>query len=65
MSAALCQPAELNFGHPPETFRFWKRLVREALRFSGGRAAVAWHDERGLRIARERQEFEEWWGGWS
>ena len=30
------QPAELNFGHPPETLRFWKRLVREALRISGG-----------------------------
>jgi diaminopimelate decarboxylase len=34
-------------------------------RFSHGHAAVAWHDERGLRIARERQDFEEWWGGWS
>lgn len=31
-------------------------------RFSHGHAAVAWHDERGLRIARERQDFEEWWG---
>lgn len=35
MSAASRQPAELNFGHPPETLRFWKRLVREALRISG------------------------------
>jgi diaminopimelate decarboxylase len=24
-------PAALNFGHPPETIKFWKRLVREAL----------------------------------
>jgi diaminopimelate decarboxylase len=34
-------------------------------RFSHGHAAVAWHDERGLRIVRERQDFEEWWGGWT
>ena len=34
MSAAPRQPAELRFGHPPETIRFWKRLVREALRIS-------------------------------
>ena len=33
-------------------------------RFSHGHAAVAWHDERGLRLARERQDFEEWWGVW-
>lgn len=33
--------------------------------FSHGHAAVAWHDERGLRIARERQEFEQWWGNWA
>lgn len=35
MSAAPRQPAELDFGHPAETLRFWKRLVREALRLSG------------------------------
>jgi diaminopimelate decarboxylase len=34
-------------------------------RFSHGHAAVAWHDERGLRMARERQDFEEWWGIWA
>ena len=28
-------PASLNFGHPPETVQFWKRLVREALSLSG------------------------------
>ena len=27
-------PASLNFGHPPETIQFWKRLVREALLLS-------------------------------
>jgi diaminopimelate decarboxylase len=27
-------PATLNFGHPPETIEFWKRLVREALSLS-------------------------------
>jgi diaminopimelate decarboxylase len=27
-------PAPLNFGHPPETIQFWKRLVREALSLS-------------------------------
>lgn len=27
-------PAPLNFGHPPETIRFWKRLAREALSLS-------------------------------
>jgi diaminopimelate decarboxylase len=25
------KPARLDFGHPPETVQFWKRLVREAL----------------------------------
>lgn len=35
MSAASRQSAGLNFGHPPEILRFWKRLVREALRISG------------------------------
>ena len=28
------QPAKLDFGHPPETIQFWKRLVREALSLS-------------------------------
>ena len=27
-------PASLDFGHAPETIRFWKRLVREALSLS-------------------------------
>jgi diaminopimelate decarboxylase len=27
-------PAALNFGHPPETIKFWKRLIREALLLS-------------------------------
>ena len=27
--------ASLNFSHAPETIEFWKRLVREALSFSG------------------------------
>lgn len=34
------------------------------LRFSHGHAAVMWHDERGLRVARERQSFEGFWGVW-
>ena len=33
-------------------------------RFSHGHAAVVWHDERGLRTTRERQDFEDWWGDW-
>jgi diaminopimelate decarboxylase len=33
-------------------------------RFSHGHAAVCWHDERGLRLVRERQSFENWWGQW-
>lgn len=33
-------------------------------RFSHGHAAVVWHDERGLRLARERQSFENFWGTW-
>ncbi len=33
-------------------------------RFSHGHAAVCWHDERGLRVARERQDFEAWWEPW-
>ena len=32
--AATAFVARLNFGHPPETIQFWKRLVREALSFS-------------------------------
>jgi diaminopimelate decarboxylase len=34
VSAARKQPARLDFGHPPETLQFWKRLVREALALS-------------------------------
>ena len=34
------------------------------MRFSHGHAAVVWHDEKGLRSARERQGFENWWGQW-
>ncbi|MEI7534188.1 MAG: hypothetical protein WCK57_07435 [Verrucomicrobiae bacterium] len=33
-------------------------------RFSHGHAAVCWHDESGLRLARERQSFENFWGQW-
>ena len=33
-------------------------------RFSHGHAAVCWHDENGLRRARARQTFEDWWGAW-
>jgi diaminopimelate decarboxylase len=33
-------------------------------RFSHGHAAVWWHDERGLRAAREQQSFEDFWGQW-
>jgi diaminopimelate decarboxylase len=33
-------------------------------RFSHGHAAVCWHDERGLRLARERQVFENFWSQW-
>jgi diaminopimelate decarboxylase len=33
-------------------------------RFSHGHAAVWWHDENGLRLARERQSFEGYWGQW-
>ena len=35
------------------------------LRFSHGHAAVMWQDERGLRMARERQSFESFWGVWN
>ena len=34
-------------------------------RFSHGHAAVLWHDERGLRSAREAQCFEDYWGQWT
>ena len=34
MNLAPKQPAKLDFGHPPETIDFWKRLVREALSLS-------------------------------
>jgi diaminopimelate decarboxylase len=33
-------------------------------RFSHGHAAVCWHDEHGLRRARERQSFENFWSQW-
>src|ERR1017187_5315073 len=33
-------------------------------RFSHGHAAVCWHDEHGLRLARERQSFENWQEQW-
>ena len=33
-------------------------------RFSHGHAAVWWHDEGGLRLVRERQSFENYWGQW-
>ena len=34
------------------------------IRFSHGHAAVCWHDENGLRLARERQSFENFWSQW-
>ncbi len=33
-------------------------------RFSHGHAAAWWHDETGLKLARERQSFENFWGQW-
>jgi len=33
-------------------------------RFSHGHAAVLWHGENGLKIVRERQSFENFWGVW-
>jgi diaminopimelate decarboxylase len=33
-------------------------------RFSHGHAAVCWHDERGLRLVRARQSFENYWHQW-
>lgn len=34
MSRPTPKARSLNFGHPPETIQFWKRLVREALSLS-------------------------------
>jgi diaminopimelate decarboxylase len=34
------------------------------IRFSHGHAAVFWHDENGLRLARDRQSFENLWSQW-
>jgi diaminopimelate decarboxylase len=33
-------------------------------RFSHGHAAVLWHDQKGLRLVREAQRFEDFWGQW-
>lgn len=33
-------------------------------RFSHGQAAVVWHDEDGLRLARDRESFESFWKQW-
>ena len=33
-------------------------------RFSHGHAAACWHDEQGLRVVRERQSFNNFWGQW-
>jgi diaminopimelate decarboxylase len=33
-------------------------------RFSHGHSAVWWHDENGLRLARERETFDNWWQDW-
>ena len=33
-------------------------------RFSHGHAAVLWHDNGGIRVVRERESFEGWWGTW-
>jgi diaminopimelate decarboxylase len=33
-------------------------------RFSHGHAAVCWQDEKGLRLVRERQSFENFWSQW-
>jgi diaminopimelate decarboxylase len=32
------------------------------MRFSHGHAAVLWHDEGGMRLVREHQSFQSWWG---
>jgi diaminopimelate decarboxylase len=34
------------------------------VRFSHGHAAICWHDETGLKLARERQSFENFWSQW-
>jgi diaminopimelate decarboxylase len=34
-------------------------------RFSHGHAAVLWHDDQGLRVTREQQDFASWWGQWA
>ena len=31
-------------------------------KFSHGHAAICWHDEKGIRLVRERQSFEKFWG---
>jgi hypothetical protein len=33
-------------------------------RFSHGYARVLWHDGARIRLARERERFEDWWGQW-
>jgi diaminopimelate decarboxylase len=33
-------------------------------KFSHGQAAVWWHDETGLRLAREKENFESFWSSW-
>lgn len=33
--------------------------------FSHGRAAVAWHDGRRVRVVRRAERFADWWGVWS
>jgi hypothetical protein len=33
-------------------------------RFSHGQATVWWHDETGLRLAREKETFESFWSSW-
>lgn len=33
-------------------------------RFSHGLAAVLWHDGEQVRVVREREPFESWWGSW-
>ena len=33
-------------------------------KFSHGHAAICWHEEKGVRLTRERQSFENFWGDW-
>ena len=33
-------------------------------KFSHGHASVCWHDEKGIRLVRERQGFKKFWGDW-